>query len=113
MPACSVGLVDFSAVYSNGVRAACRKRKSPVILPEENEPKSRRRMTFGLAGLFLVMFVVCVAATGGYYLVKSLQQGVESAPLFVISVTAAPGIILVVFSAVWHMLAWLSRRRQS
>jgi hypothetical protein len=86
-------------------------RNAPVNLPEENDPKSRRRMTFGLAGLFLVTFVVCIAAAGGYYLVKTLQQGIEGAPLFVLAVTAAPVLVLVVFSAAWHVLAWLSRRR--
>jgi hypothetical protein len=66
---------------------------------------------FGMRGILLLMLVVSVMATGGYYLVQSLR-GERSAQLtFIIFTIAAPMIVVVVVSVMKLLLERNNRRR--
>jgi len=57
----------------------------------------------------LVMTVVSVTASCGYYLIEALQKGASSQALFVILVLAAPLLLLTIISLIRRVLAWAGR----
>lgn len=69
----------------------------------------RRRPRFSLLAMMLVMTVACVTASCGYYLREALRKGTSSQALFVISVLAAPLLLLIIISQLRRVLAWASR----
>ena len=69
----------------------------------------RRGPRFSLLAIMLVMIVVSVTASCGYYLMEALQKGVSSQAVFVISVLAAPLLLLTIVSLLRRVLAWASR----
>ncbi len=78
--------------------------------PPENGPRPPWRPQFGLGVLMLTMLVICVAASGGYYLMQALQGGVSWMAVFVIFVLIAPMLLMSILSLGRLVLAWLNAR---
>jgi hypothetical protein len=80
--------------------------------PSENgDGASNRRYHYGLGGLMLVVLVVCLTASLGYYAVEAVRQGSPLMPVILILVLVAPAVFLIAASLGRSVLAWLTRRR--
>ncbi len=71
----------------------------------ENKPEPPLRPHFGLAKLMLVMVVFSVMGAGVYHLARANQAGINFSPVFVIFITAAPLLLVVVISILYRLLA--------
>ena len=71
----------------------------------------RRRLQFGVAGLFLVMVVCSVMAAAGYYFVRSLHKsGGANRLIFILFTLVAPIVLMIVISLIRSITVWFRRR---
>ena len=66
---------------------------------------------FGMRAIFLMMVVVSVMATGGYYLMMSVRGGRSFQLAFLLFTLAAPLLVMVAVSILRAVLARKPRRR--
>ena len=57
-----------------------------------------------MVGLFVVMLVTSVAAAAGFYVVKGLQSGRQAQLVGLLFTLAAPPLLLVVVSVLYHLV---------
>jgi hypothetical protein len=68
--------------------------------PETDDPRVPRawQPRFGIRSMLLVMIVVSVMGTGGYYLMMSLRGGRSFQLAFILFTLAAPLLVMVAVS---------------
>ncbi len=88
-----------------------------------DDPEPGNSSRFSIAGFLLLMFIGCVMATAGYYVVRGISaQDLEFAGLttgdasssgrfvFILFTLSAPILLMIVFSLVAGVIMWIRGR---